>query len=570
MSSENAPTISVDDDMPAPAAQATPSELVTERTTIGEWVWLLLCTAIGGFFRIVNLAGRPLWADELTTVITARRPLAESFTTSQDPQPPMYQLLVRLFSGGKLPAEDAALSETVMRMPAALFGIAIIPAVWWCARTFVGRVGAGVATLLIALNPLLIHHSRDARPYVLFVFFAVLSITFFYRLCKQGGKLNLAGYVIATVGLFLSHYYAMFIVAAQVVYAAADFLFGGPVRRRRWQVLSAFVLAGLGAAPILYLFVRLLTGGMKGSWWIGEPTGLIDSVDALGDLLGLRAFGVLCVIPLIAAFWLPGAPPILKRLGARLVKEGGTSKESKPSPQPSPRGRGGSSTSSVSYWSSWWFGKERAIFLALVIGFALFFPVFVSLVYKPGWVLRYSLPVVVPMVILGLMYVRACGPMVSAMVLVVLLGMTAPKAMKYRHGEPGLREAVMEMMNRKGVQESVVLVDWAFTDDFKLPEAVGVRMYGYTDPVQTVKVKELDAYVYRTPKDVGKARFDEIMANPDALLPREGSWIVCFRTTATAVREFLIRRQRMFNASTYGMYDDGRMPMYTLFHVAPR
>ncbi|MEX2215121.1 MAG: glycosyltransferase family 39 protein [Phycisphaeraceae bacterium] len=553
----------MDDETPVPPQQraALSSELTPQRTTLGEWVWLALCTLAGGFFRASNLAARPLWSDELTTIITARRELVASFTTSQDPQPPLYQLLVRLFSGGQMP------SETVLRMPACLFGIATIPAVWWCARTFMGRIGAAVATLMIALNPLLIHHSRDARPYMLFVFFTVLSITFFYRLCKSGGKINLLGYVLATVGLFLSHYYAMFIVAAQVVYAAADFLFGGPVRRRRWQVLLAFVLAGIGAAPILALFVRLLTGGMKGSWWIPPPTGFVDGFDALGDMLGLRAFGVLCVIPLIAAFWLPGVPPRLKRLfsGNRHGQAPKTTLA---------HGTHATHASHAShathFWTSWWFAKERAVYLALIVGFALFVPLFGSLLVKPGWVLRYSLPVVVPMVILGLMYLRAAGPMVAVMVLVVLLGLTAPKAMKYRNGESGLRDAVAVLMQHKAERDVVILPDWTFAEDFQPPDEIGLRMYGYQGPITYVKVDDLDTFVYNTPRKVGQQRYEAIMANPDMLLPREQTWVICFMSTVKPMREFLIRRGRLFQEMPFGLYDDGRTPMYTLLRIAPR
>ena len=59
-------------------------------------------------------------------------------------------------------------------------------------------------------------------------------------------------------------------------------------------------------------------------------------------------------------------------------------------------------------------------------------------------------------------------------------------------------------------------------------------------------------------------------ANPDQLLPAGRTWAICFRTTANALRGFLIKRGRTFQEWTFGMYDDGRTPMYTLIRINPR
>jgi len=64
-----------------------------------EWLWLAGCTLLGAAFRAANLAARPLWDDELTTLITIRRPIADGLISPQDPQPPLYQLLLRAMTG---------------------------------------------------------------------------------------------------------------------------------------------------------------------------------------------------------------------------------------------------------------------------------------------------------------------------------------------------------------------------------------------------------------------------------------------------------------------------------------
>jgi len=571
-----------------PAAHANADDaLLTERYAFSEWVWLLVCTLLGAALRVINLAGRPLWADELTTIITAGRPLGESFTTEQDPQPPLYQLLVRLFNsnlaGSPTPGINMP-SEAVLRAPAALFGTLTIAAAWWCARHFLGRIGAAIMALLVAVNPLLVHHSRDARPYALFTCFACLAIAFGYRLAKTGRTRDIVGYAVATAGMFLSHYYAMFLVAAQLCYYALDFLLGGPTRRHRWRVLAGLVTAFILSLPPLILFYRLTTGGMKGSWWIGEPTGIIHAFDALGDMLGVRALGILCIIPLLAAFWLPGQLRWRRRiaggtdkrsprsLSVGSTREGHTDKASEqslsvpPKPALPPKS---TPTLSRATFVAWWLGKERAIYLALFVGFALFVPVIVSLLLKPAWVMRYSLPVVIAMLILGLAYLRSVGPAVTIMVLALLVGMGLHKSRGEMKGEPGLRDAVTVIMQHKADGDTVFLPDWRFAPDFVHPEGLGLPYYGYTGPYTTTNVEHFYSYNVGASKKLPAEQVKHILANPHELLPQGRTWAICFYSTATPIRDFLIRRGRLFSEWEFGRYIDGGKPMYTLFRIEP-
>ena len=532
-----------------------PLEALAPRVSPLEWLWLVLCMAVGAFFRVWHLSVRPLWADELTTLITARRTLGDSLKTAQDPQPPLHQMLVRLLMGG-----NDSPGESIVRAPACAFGIATIAAVWWCARHFVGRLGAGLAAVMVACNPWLVHHARDARPYALFVFFAALSFTFFYRMVKTRGIGNVVGYAVSTAGMFFSHYYAMFFVAGQVAYAMLDFLFAGPMRRNWKTVILGGALGALGAAPILYMFVRLLTGGMKGSWWIGEPHGIIEGVDTLGDLLGLRSLGVLCLIPLIGAFWLPGVPPMLRRW-SRLESN---------SPAHSLR----SAPTHPNFWRHWWLTREPVIYLALLVLCGLFLPLIGSILVKPGWIMRYSLPAVVPMLILALAYLRSTGPVIAVMVLGLLLPYTAYKSSNKSKGEAGLRDAVQVVQKYMEPGDAIVLPDWPFAEDYINPDAVGVRYYGFVEEqmqkVKYVLVDELDAVIYRKSRKFTQAQVDAILFRADDLLPRPRTWAICFHSTSKVMREFLTKRGRTFEAYEFGLYDDGRTPMYTLLRIDPR
>ena len=129
-----------------------------------EWAGLAACFIAGAWIRFTNVAGRPLWTDEFTTIITAtRRGLWESFFTQQDPQPPLYQLWLRflmVFTGDQP-------SEWVVRSPALICGCLCVLAAWWFARVLFGPLMAMLCGVGIAINPMMIYYSREARPYTL-------------------------------------------------------------------------------------------------------------------------------------------------------------------------------------------------------------------------------------------------------------------------------------------------------------------------------------------------------------------------------------------------------------------
>ena len=271
---------------------------------VWEWTWVAICFLGGAWLRCTNMAGRPLWTDEFTTLITAsKRGLFESFFTQQDPQPPLYQLLLRfvmLFTGDH-PGEWA------VRGPAVVAGVLCVVVVWWYARMLFSPLIAALVSVAIAVNPLMVYYSREARPYSWFALGAILSMGFFYQLIRTGRRGHIVGYAVATGVMFLSHYYAIFCVAAQLLFLAGDLVCKGPSRRHIKPVIIGFVAALAASLPAVLLFGRLLYQGMSGAWWIARPSP-IDAVDALGDLMGLRVLGVACLVPLVSAFWLTRTP----------------------------------------------------------------------------------------------------------------------------------------------------------------------------------------------------------------------------------------------------------------------
>lgn len=512
-----------------------------------ELVWVLGCFLGGAVLRAANLAARPLWDDELTTIITANRSFWDGLYTGQDPQPPLHQWLVRLIMGIK---EETMLSEPMLRLPACAFGIGVILTTWWAARHFVGRLGAAIVILLVAVNPILVHHARDARPYSLYIFFAVLSMTFFYRLVRQGGKGNVIGYAIATGGMFFSHYYAMFFVAAQIAYFVIDFSFGGESKRRFKIVMIGFFAALALSWPGIALFARLFFAGMGGTWWISVP-GPIDGIDAMGELLGVASVSVLCLIPLVSAIWRSRTP----------FDEPGTDVRH-------------------ASWQQWWHQRRPALYLTLCVGFVIFVPIAGSIVLgMGGWVARYSIPVFAPVLFLGVLYLHRVGPTALGIVVIAMFALTAPKAIrqpcltgKFKE-EAGARHAIATLNASLQPGDTVVLPNWPFSDDYKNTTKLACDYYGYDGPITYVSIHELDAYLYGFKDEKSKItreRYEKIKDNPDLFLPPGRTFLLCFRTTVNQFKELMRRQGRAYKTQQFGLYDSGPHAMYTLVTVSPR
>ncbi len=60
--------------------------------------------------------------------------------------------------------------EVALRLPSALAGIATVPVAWLIGSELAGRRAAVLAAALVAVNPLFVWYSQEARAYALFVF----------------------------------------------------------------------------------------------------------------------------------------------------------------------------------------------------------------------------------------------------------------------------------------------------------------------------------------------------------------------------------------------------------------
>lgn len=181
-------------------------------------VLLVLVTLLALGLRLYRLDGQSLWYDEAFSVYLARMDLAEiTARTAADIQPPLYYYLlhgwIQLFGD----------SELSVRSLSVLFGVLTVPLIYALARNlFRWRQAGLLAALLLAVSPLHLWYSQEARMYTLLTFLGVLSgclLLLAMRAPTRGQRIGWwLAYVLASIAAVYTHYFAFFLLAFQAVY----------------------------------------------------------------------------------------------------------------------------------------------------------------------------------------------------------------------------------------------------------------------------------------------------------------------------------------------------------------
>lgn len=235
---------------------------------IKENYLLLLILVVATVLRIYHINYQSVWLDEIHTLIEAD-PIynwSEFYNSllMSDPHPPLYFALVKVLFG------FFGHTAAVVRVFSAVIGIVGVYSIYLLGKEIKNkRVGLISATLL-AVNYFHIYYSQEARMYAMLFLFTVIS---FYRLVvvvKKQTFMNAIWFGVATGLLVQSHFFAFFVLAAQV-FILLYFLFQTEKKARTTFFYQLVLSAGIIVVffiPAIKLFIK--TTQIK-SFWI-QPT----------------------------------------------------------------------------------------------------------------------------------------------------------------------------------------------------------------------------------------------------------------------------------------------------------
>ncbi len=225
---------------------------------LARWWPLAALTLLAAVLRLSTLGLQSFWYDEAFTVVRDLHPGLVSTLHSvvhTENNPPLWYLIA--WADSRVLGTGAV----ALRLPSALCGIALVPVAWGIGSELAGRRTATLLAALVAVNPLYVWYSQEARPYGLFVFTAGLAILCFLRFDRVPTRGRMGLFVLTAALALLSHYFAVFLIAGMILW-----LLRAPGERRRlaFGAAGALVLAGLALLPLV------IAQGGHGTQWIGR------------------------------------------------------------------------------------------------------------------------------------------------------------------------------------------------------------------------------------------------------------------------------------------------------------
>lgn len=163
--------------------------------------------------RVINI-NQSLWLDEAINVLAAQQNAFWGMVTEYakfDFHPPGFFALLWVWT------KIFGYSEIMVRLPSLIFGVLTVWIIYLLGKKLVSAKLGLVAALLLALNPLHIYYSQEARMYSLAALAVALNFLFFIKILKEE-KFAKFGYFLTAWLVLLSDYLTYFVFPAQLIF----------------------------------------------------------------------------------------------------------------------------------------------------------------------------------------------------------------------------------------------------------------------------------------------------------------------------------------------------------------
>jgi uncharacterized membrane protein len=198
-------------------------------------------TMLAALLRFATLGAQSYHHDE---IVTASRVLRGGFGHAMDAvnfsesAPPLYYAIAWAWT------QLTGTGEFGLRSISALAGVATVPVAYLVGIELRGRRAGLMAAALVAVNPMLLWYSQEARAYALFALLCAVSLLYTARLLRGGRRRDAIAWGVVSGLALATHYFAVFPLIAEVVWLLR--------RRRRESLPGLAILAafGLALAPL--------------------------------------------------------------------------------------------------------------------------------------------------------------------------------------------------------------------------------------------------------------------------------------------------------------------------------
>ena len=192
-------------------------ELMTSSKS-SSWWYLISVFILGLALRVAVINSQSFWYDEAYTATIIQNPYWDLWLGNvRDPgSPPLYWILVKAWSG------LFGGSEIGLRSLSVFLGACSIPALGILGRKLLSQKAGLVASGLLAVSPLAVELSTEARTYVLLMLLSVICTLLFLKLREKPHPIYFCGYALFMFLAWHSHYFAFVIPLAHGLACLAD------------------------------------------------------------------------------------------------------------------------------------------------------------------------------------------------------------------------------------------------------------------------------------------------------------------------------------------------------------
>jgi mannosyltransferase len=246
----------------------TPSVAAERRGALPAWWPLAALLLTAAVLRFSTLGLQSFWYDEAFTpvhVLHASLGATLRSMVHTENTPPLWYVLIWAFS------RVFGTGAIALRLPSAVFGVLTVLLAWAIGRELTGRRATAIAAAaFVAVNPLFVWYSQEARAYGLFVLTSALAMLCFLRARREPTPQRLAAFAASASLALLSHYFAAFLVAPMILLLLGHRQRAENVADRRASLLARGVACGVVALVGLALLPLASAQGGHGAQWIGE------------------------------------------------------------------------------------------------------------------------------------------------------------------------------------------------------------------------------------------------------------------------------------------------------------
>ncbi len=238
-----------------PAAYAQSLREAARARSRAFWIVAGL-TALGALLRFGTLGVQSYHHDE---IVTASRILRDGFGHAMsavgfsESAPPLYYAIAWVWT------QLTGTGEFGLRSVSALAGVATVPVSYLIGLELRGRRAGLMTAALVAVNPMLLWYSQEARCYALFTLLCAISLLYCIRVLHRRRRRDVLGWGIASGLALATHYFAVFPILAEAVLLLR--------RRGRDSLPGLGIVAAVGLALAPLAIHQMSSGHAE---WIGN------------------------------------------------------------------------------------------------------------------------------------------------------------------------------------------------------------------------------------------------------------------------------------------------------------